>query len=110
MVHVGCVLPAFFGTGFAQVSTEFANPGRMLATAGHKRYGHVAHFGAVAGEPDTVYHPVHFLLAQTGISARITGYGASLTGFNTVLELLGYSCVYHTHELVWLIPISISLP
>jgi hypothetical protein len=82
------VLSALLGAGFAQVSTELTHISCVFTVTGHEGYGHVAHFGAVAVEPDAGNHHFYILLTQAGFGAGIAAYGTILTGINAILVLL----------------------
>lgn len=90
VVHVSRVFFALLGAGIAHFSAQFTNLSGKLATTGHKRYGHVAHFGTITVEPDAVNHHHYVLFAQAGFGAGIATNGAILTGFDTILILLGH--------------------
>lgn len=89
MVEMVSVFPTFLSACFADMSANFADVSRVSTATGHERDGGIADFGAVAVEPDAIHHHLYILFAKTGFKAGITGNGASLAGFDTILIRLG---------------------
>lgn len=90
VVHVRCVFFALGRTGFTDMGAKFTYISRVSASAGHERNGGIANFSAVPVEPDTVYHHLNVRFTKTGLCAGIATNSAILTGFNTILILLGH--------------------
>ena len=84
MVRMTRVFFTLGGAGFADLGAKFTDVSRIGTATGHERNGSVADFGAVAVEPDAVYHHLYVLLAEAGFKAGIAGNGASLAGFDTI--------------------------
>lgn len=89
VVHMSRVFLALSRAGFAEVGTKLTYVGGMCASISHERNRYVTDFGAVSVEPDAVHHHFHILLSETGFGTGVAAYGTILTGFDTILILLG---------------------